>query len=146
MTCSSRCYAIGSVRLTHRKPAWLVEVATARRGLFDQLLAIPLAGAPTWSARSLHTLLASVRLHGLLDLLLDGFEVEARTLLHRRKLDRRLGELADLLLHELEPPELEDKPVVVCQRSLIAAWQAGAFERIKPNVGEDWPIDLDRAS
>src|SRR6185312_11879151 len=28
MTYSSRCYAIGSVRLTHRKPAWLVEVVT----------------------------------------------------------------------------------------------------------------------
>jgi len=37
------------------------------------------------------SLLSSLRLYGLLDLLLDGFQVEARTLLHRRKLDRRLG-------------------------------------------------------
>src|SRR6185437_12753374 len=131
MTCSSRCYAIGSVRLTHRKPAWLVEVATARRGLFDQLLAIPLAGAPTWSARSLHILLASVRLHGLLDLLLDGFQVEARTFLHRWKLDRSLGELAHLLLHELESPELVSKPVIECQRPLVAVGQVRAFEGIK---------------
>src|ERR1700742_398602 len=98
------------------------------------------------SARPPHILLAGVRLHGLLDLFLDGFEIEARALLHRRKLNRRLGELADLLLHELEPPELENEPVIECQRPLSAVGQVRAFERIKPDIGEDWPINLDRAS
>ncbi len=43
-----------------------------------------------------------MRLNGFLDLPLDGFEVEAGALLHRRKLDCSLGELADFLLNELE--------------------------------------------
>src|SRR6476620_6566469 len=98
------------------------------------------------SARPPHILLASVRLHRLLDLFLDGFEIEARALLHRRKLDRRLGKLADLLLHELATPELENKPIIECQRPLRAVWQVRAFERIKPNVSEYRPIHLDRAS
>ena len=71
-------------------------------------------------ARSPRVLLASMRLDGLLDLLLDGFQVEACALLHWWKLDRGLGEVANLLLHELEPPELVGKPVVEGQRSLVA--------------------------
>ena len=64
------------------------------------------------------SLLASMPCRGLLDLRLHGFEVEARALLHRRKLERRLGQFADLLLGELEPPELVDEPVVVRDRTI----------------------------
>src|SRR5262245_59429628 len=60
---------------------------------------------------------AGVRLHGLLDLLLDGFQVEARALLHRRELDRGLSELPHLLLHQHEAPELVDKVVVERERT-----------------------------
>jgi len=48
----------------------------------------------------------SVRRPGLLELRLQCIEVEARSRLHRRELDRGLGDLGDLLLHELEAPEL----------------------------------------
>src|SRR5262245_22814824 len=90
-----------------------------------------------------HALPCGTRRYGLLDFRLDGFQVEARALLHRRKLDRSLGELADFLLHELEPPELVSKPVIECQRPLIPVGQVRAFERIEADVGEDWPIKLD---
>src|SRR5262245_1736806 len=59
------------------------------------------------------SLLSSLRLDGLLNLLLDGLQVEACTLLHGRELDRGLGDLCHLLLHELEAPELVDEPVVI---------------------------------
>src|SRR5262245_40329308 len=49
----------------------------------------------------------------LVDLRLDGCQVEAGTLLHRREVDRGLGELGHFLLHEHEAPELVGKPVVV---------------------------------
>src|SRR5262245_9519166 len=66
-------------------------------------------------ARSQIVLSASPRLHGFLDLLLDSLEVEARALLHRRKLDRGLGEFPDLLLYKHETPELDREPVVIRQ-------------------------------
>src|SRR5436190_22405889 len=52
ITCSSRCYAIGAVHLAHWKPTWLVEGGD-RPGAASliTLLAIPLAGAPSWAAR-----------------------------------------------------------------------------------------------
>src|SRR5215831_20963781 len=50
---------------------------------------------------------AGARLHGLFDLLLDGFLVEARALLHRRKIDRGPGEFGHLVLHQHEAPELK---------------------------------------
>ena len=53
---------------------------------------------------------------------------------------------ADLLLHELETPELVDKPVVESERAPYRRWAARALERIEPEVGEDRPIDLDRAA
>src|SRR6266702_1694939 len=87
-----------------------------------------------------------VRLDGLLDLLLDGFQVETRALLHRRKLDRSLGELRDLLLHELETPELVSKPVAECQGTLNAAGQARAVEGIQADISEDRPTNIDRAA
>src|SRR6476469_3123031 len=98
------------------------------------------------SIPQLWTLFSCVRLDGLLDLLLDGFQVEARALLHRREFDGRLSELPDLLLRKLEAPELEGKPVVVGQRPLVAVWQPRPLERIEPEIGEDRPIDLDRAA
>jgi hypothetical protein len=50
--------------------------------------------------------------------------------LHRWKFDRGLGELADLLLHELETAELESKPVE-SERALTAVGQAHALEGIE---------------
>ena len=41
-----------------------------------------------------------MRFHGLLNLFLDGFEIEARTSLHRRVVDDRLASARDLLLRE----------------------------------------------
>src|SRR5579871_1311228 len=105
-----------------------------------------LTGRPGLGARSPRDLVAGGRLHGFLDPLLDSFQVEACALLHWRKLERSLGELTNLLLHKLESPELVDKPVIVSQRPLVSAGQARAFERIEPDVGEDWPIHLDRAA
>jgi len=35
----------------HRKPKWLVEVTTGPGAALITLLAIPLAGAPSWGAR-----------------------------------------------------------------------------------------------
>src|SRR5262245_44916712 len=97
-------------------------------------------------SRSPPVLFASVRLHGFLDLLLDGFQVEACALLHWWKLYRGLGELANLLLYELEPPELESEPVIERQRPLIAVGQVRAFEGIEADIGKDRPINLDRAA
>src|SRR5438552_4174746 len=65
-------------------------------------------------------------LDGLLNLLLHGIEVEARTLLHRRELDRGLGQLRHLLLDMDKAPELVDEPIVVVQ----GAGQPRALEGI----------------
>src|SRR5262245_24439337 len=67
--------------------------------------------ASTLPARSSSSF-ADVRLHGFLDLLLDCFQIEARSLLHRGKFNRSLRQLSDLLLHELKSPELICEPVV----------------------------------
>src|SRR5262245_45325003 len=75
--------------------------------------------------------LARFARHGLLDLLLHGFQVEAPAFLHGRKFDRSLGDLRDFLLHELEAPELIDEPVVVADRSsILAVVHAGPLERV----------------
>src|SRR5215470_2667673 len=55
--------------------------------------------------------------HFLIQLLLQGLEVEARALLHRRVVDESLRVPADFLLHEHEAPELVDVPVVVGERA-----------------------------
>jgi hypothetical protein len=57
-----------------------------------------------------------------------------------------LSELCHLLLRELEAPELVGKPVMICQRSFIAVGQTRALEWIKADVGQDRPVDLDRAA
>src|SRR3954451_20560825 len=46
---------------------------------------VPCARARQWRARLAPPLPSGVRLDGLLDLLLDGLQVEARALLHRRE-------------------------------------------------------------
>ena len=90
--------------------------------------------------------LLSVRRTGLLDLCLHSFQVETRPGLHRWEFDGGLRHLRHFLLHELEAPELEDEPVVVRQGTLRAARHAGALVRVEAQVGEDRPIDLDRAA
>src|SRR5215471_3977407 len=62
---------------------------------------------------SVARLLAAVCCHGLLDLGFHGVHVEARSLLHRGKVDEGLGNLRDFLLDEDEAPELILVPVHV---------------------------------
>ena len=64
------------------------------------------AHRPTRKRVPVIRLLAGAGIHGMEDLLLDGFEVEARALLHRRELDGGLGQLRHLLLDVDEAPEL----------------------------------------
>src|SRR5262245_20972653 len=80
--------------------------------------------------------------HLLLQLLLKGRHIEARTLLHGRILKEGLRCLRDFLLNEGEAPELEAPPVARKKRLV----QARALERIKPDIDQDWPVDLDRAA
>ena len=75
-----------------------------------------------------------------LDLCFHGLEVEARALLHRRKVDRRLAELGHFLLHEHTTPELIHVPVYVCDRLV----ETRALVGVEPQVGDDRPIDLHR--
>src|SRR3954452_812973 len=81
---------------------------------------------------------------GGLDLRLHGVEVEARALLHRRKLDRRHGELLHLLLHEDEAPELVLEPLEILLRAGLGAVlrPARALEGIEAKVGQIGDVDL----
>ena len=65
-----------------------------------------------WAPCPGRRLLRGVRLYRPLDLCLHSLEIEARALLHWRELDGSLSNLRDLLLDELEPPELVREPVV----------------------------------
>src|SRR3954452_20996776 len=85
------------------------------------------------------TSLPGSALSGLLDLLLDGLQVEARALLHGRELDRRPGQLPDLLLHVDEAPELVLEPLEVLDR----AGESRALEGVEPQVHQDWDVRLD---
>src|SRR5262245_47212820 len=73
----------------HSFPAFL---CVARRTAGGRL---PVARDPDGDDRLLRRPACSL----LLEFLLQLFEVEARALLHGRKLDQRLGRLRDLLLH-----------------------------------------------
>src|SRR5882724_499206 len=85
-------------------------------------------------------LVAPHRLHLFLELHLQRFQVERRTLLHRWVLEEGLGSLADLLLHVDKAPELIDEPVIEGQRSD----QSSTLEGIEPQIDQDWPVDLHR--
>src|SRR3954468_18407900 len=84
------------------------------------------------------------RSSGGLDLRLHGVEVEARALLHRRKLDRRHGELLHLLLHEDEAPELVLEPLEILLRAGLGAVlrPARALEGIEAEVGQIRDVNL----
>src|SRR5271157_1358225 len=75
-------------------------------------------------------------------LFLHGLKVECRALLHGREFDEARTELRDLLLYQYEPPELVDVPVEEAER----ARQTRTLERVQPDVGQDRPVDLDRAA
>jgi IS5 family transposase len=62
--------------------------------------------------RSLAFLVTRMPLHGRVNLRLDGFQIEARALLHRREVEGSLGKLCHPLLHEYKSPELVGEPVV----------------------------------
>src|SRR5215467_552706 len=79
-----------------------------------------------------------------LDLGLYAFEVEARALLHRRKLDRRFGQLQDLLLDEHEAPELVLEPLEVRLGADLGPviGPTRTLERIEAQVGDLGHIEL----
>ena len=62
------------------------------------------------------------------------------------ELQRCLCEFPHFLLDIDEAPELVSEPVVVRQRPLIAARQASSLKGVKTDIGEDRPIDFDRAA
>src|SRR5262245_560186 len=85
--------------------------------------------------------------HGLLDLLLHRRPIEARALVHRRKLDRGLGHLRHFLLDKLEAPELVDEPVVIADRSaILAVVHASPRERVETKIDQDRPVYFDRGA
>ncbi len=75
--------------------------------------------------------LAGSRFNRLANLLLDGFQVEARGLLHGWKVDEGLTDLRDLLLDENEPPEFVGEPGILVHG---LCRQARALERIETKV------------
>src|SRR5262249_7644052 len=65
-----------------------------------------------------------------LNLCLHLLQIEARALLHWRKLHKALGCLCTLLLREDTPPRLEHEPVVIGERSGVGFRQSSALIRI----------------
>src|SRR5262249_27576590 len=53
-------------------------------------------------------------------------------------LDCGLGKLPDLLLHKHGTPEFKLEPIEVGERFA----QTGTFERVEPEIGYEWPINL----
>ena len=79
----------------------------------------------------------------LLNLRFDGFEIEARALLQRRKLDECHRFLGNHLLQEDEAPELVDVEVrhIVCGTH-VAFPNHLSLEGIEPEVGEQWHVQM----
>src|SRR6266849_2409624 len=75
---------------------------------------------------------------GCLDFRFHSIEIETRALLHRRKLDRRHGQLRDLLLNKYKAPEFVFEPVEILLGPLFgpAIGPAGALERIETKVDQ----------
>src|SRR5215468_182869 len=100
----------------------------------------PRTGALARSGRLLARA-ALCRLHLPLEFGFEGFEVEARPLLHRRELEEGLRGLGDLLLGVDEAPELVGEPVVVSDRPVVlAVVHAGPLERIEAEIDQDRPV------
>src|SRR6516162_830719 len=83
-----------------------------------------------------------VRIHLLDKLFFDRLHIEACPFLHRRELKETLRNLANFSLSIDETPELVGEPVIVAQRSVLAAKYTGAFERVEPEIRQDRPIDF----
>src|SRR5580765_365851 len=81
---------------------------------------------------------------GRLDFRLHGIEVEARALLHRRKLDRRHRQLFHLLLNKHKAPEFVFEPVEVLLRAFFrpTIGPARALERIEAKIGQIGYVSL----
>src|SRR5215213_7222851 len=75
---------------------------------------------------------------GGLDLRLHGVEIEARTLLHWRELDRRHRKLLDLLLDEDETPELVLEPMEILLRAGLGPVlrPSRALEGVEAEIGQ----------
>src|SRR3981189_945619 len=71
------------------------------------------------------------------DFRLHGIKIEARALLHRRKLDRSHRQLFNLLLDKYEAPEFVFEPVEVLLRAFLGpvVGPARALKRIEAQVG-----------
>src|SRR5262249_17192335 len=90
------------------------EVATSARDLHHVAL------APCRSVLQVpHRLLPLMRFDCLLDLLLDCIQVEARRILHGRKVDCRLRQVPNSLLHHHKPPELTRVKVISIAKRAI---------------------------
>src|SRR3974390_3066156 len=72
------------------------------------------------------SLLSGTALQFFLKLLLKGFKVEARALLHWRELEQGLCCLRNFVLHKYEPPELIGVPIVKVDRLVKASSTEGA--------------------
>src|SRR5262249_6030481 len=85
-------------------------------------------------------LLTRAVLDRLLDLLLHRFEVERSRSLHRRKFNRGLRQISDVLLDHDETPELTGVEVLAVAEGAgvgrLAADIRRAFERILPDVDQ----------
>src|SRR6185312_11475808 len=93
------------------------------------------------------SLLSGLRLDGSLDLLFHGLQIEARAPLHGRELDRSLGDFCHLLLHDLEAPELVDKPIVIADRpAILAVEHTRPLERVQTEIDQDRPVHFDRGA
>src|SRR6476661_3202844 len=81
---------------------------------------------------------------GRLDFRLHSIEVEARALLHRRKLDRRHRQLFHLLLHKHKAPEFVFEPVEVLLRAFFRPTirPARALEWIEAKIGQIGHVNL----
>src|SRR5215831_4176344 len=113
-------------------------VSSAAFSFIDTPLRNPEGSLPPGSVYAGVCSLAAMMLDHLVDLSLDGLEVERGWILHRRIVDRRQRQFADGLLDQHEAPELAGKEVVAVAEGAgvgrLAADIRRAFERILPNV------------
>ena len=141
----------------HLNPRWLVDVSTGSAWRFALVCAsAPIAGAraqfiftggrpnraPAWTVMC--AVYAVSCFDGLLNLFLDGLQIERCALLHRRKFDRCPCQLPHLLLHIGEAPELASvKGHHVVRRANRPVPVGITLERITTQVVNQRHVELD---
>src|SRR5262245_39512177 len=92
-------------------------------------------------------LLPIMLLDCLVNLGSDRVEVERRRVLHRRIVDRRCRELADVLLNHDESPEFACKEIVAISKRTgerrFSCDHRESLEGILPNVNDTWHVGFD---